>query len=99
MSVRLSLGYDEFNRLYDACEGLCGICRKQVGGLTHKKLSADHVVPRKRGGFDGLGNLFIAHKSCNERKGGRWPTGCECITLMVVNARLGVPDCPVARAA
>lgn len=33
--------------------------------------SADHLVPRSRGGSDDLSNLRPAHKRCNSRRGAR----------------------------
>lgn len=35
--------------------------------------SVDHVVPRCQGGGDDAGNLVVACRSCNSRKGGRTP--------------------------
>lgn len=31
--------------------------------------TADHIVPRSRGGTDELANLRPAHRSCNSRRG------------------------------
>lgn len=42
------------------------------------------------GGPNRLGNLVVAHRWCNNRKGNRTPTGCECLWLSVVNIRLGI---------
>lgn len=81
------------DRLRLASCNICGICGKSVGRTSR---STDHVVPKAKGGYDGPGNKVLAHKSCNNRKADRWPTGCECIFLMAVNARLGVPDRPLA---
>ncbi|HWG94417.1 MAG TPA: HNH endonuclease signature motif containing protein [Mycobacteriales bacterium] len=35
--------------------------------------SVDHVVPRARGGGNEPGNLRLAHRSCNSRRGSRLP--------------------------
>ena len=35
--------------------------------------SVDHVVPRARGGGSEPGNLRLAHRSCNSRRGSRLP--------------------------
>lgn len=35
--------------------------------------SVDHVVPRARGGGSEPGNLRLAHRSCNSRRGSRVP--------------------------
>lgn len=80
-------------RLNEVQRGICGICGQPVGRQSR---SVDHVVPISKGGYSGLGNLVMAHKSCNGKKSGRWPTGCECIFLMGVNLALGVPDKPLA---
>jgi 5-methylcytosine-specific restriction protein A len=42
----------------------CAYC----GGLA---TTADHVVPRSRGGSDDPSNLVAACRRCNSRKGGR----------------------------
>ena len=42
---------------------VCHICRRP--GAT----SADHVLPRSRGGTDAIGNLRPAHRRCNSRRG------------------------------
>ncbi|MCK9497119.1 MAG: HNH endonuclease [Dehalococcoidia bacterium] len=42
--------------------GVCHLC-SQPGADT-----ADHVVPRARGGSDDEANLKAAHQSCNQRK-------------------------------
>ncbi len=33
--------------------------------------TADHIVPRARGGTNDLSNLVPAHRSCNSRRGGQ----------------------------
>jgi 5-methylcytosine-specific restriction endonuclease McrA len=74
--------------LYEAQGGLCGLCGEVMkAGLKH---SLDHVIPRFLGGPDALGNLLLAHGECNGRKSNDAPTGCECVWLLAVNARLGV---------
>lgn len=69
---------------------LCGepIVRDKRGRLIN--YSADHVVPRARGGIDALGNLVLAHRRCNSGKGDREPTGCEMIWLTFVNLELRI---------
>lgn len=42
---------------------VCHLCRES--GAT----SADHIIPRSRGGADDLGNLRPAHVACNQRRG------------------------------
>lgn len=67
--------------------GLCAGC-----GLAMRRrwTTLDHVIPRSRGGFDGFGDVVAMHRDCNQAKRDRWPTGCELIWLLAVNARLGV---------
>lgn len=48
-------------------KGRCHYC----GGLGAD--SADHVMPRARGGLDEMGNLVAAHLRCNKAKGDRVP--------------------------
>jgi 5-methylcytosine-specific restriction endonuclease McrA len=35
---------------------------------------ADHLIPRAHGGPDALFNYAAAHRSCNARRGAKWPT-------------------------
>lgn len=63
----------------------CGIC----GADLEDDPTIDHVIPRSRGGHDGCGNIVAACFPCNNRKGGRMPTGCELIVLIAVNCRMG----------
>jgi 5-methylcytosine-specific restriction endonuclease McrA len=53
---------------------VCWLCR--LPGAT----SADHVIPRAKGGavYD-LANLAPAHKKCNESRGSRLPVGPAAI--------------------
>lgn len=50
----------------------CGICTEPVDmALTHPhalSASVDHIIPRARGGTDDLGNLQLAHLTCNLKK-------------------------------
>ena len=69
------------------------------GPNSPQRPTLDHVWPRtppmlrsshrakavRRGN---VRNLLAAHKLCNERRGNRWPTGCELIWLEVVNVKL-----------
>jgi 5-methylcytosine-specific restriction endonuclease McrA len=36
-------------------------------------LVADHLIPRAHGGPDALFNYRAAHRSCNARRGAKWP--------------------------
>lgn len=44
-------------------KGICWICGKP--GAT----SADHIIPRSKGGIDHPSNLRAAHWTCNNRRG------------------------------
>lgn len=50
---------------------ICHLCGRYVCPWCGKAGadSADHVVPRSRGGGDGLDNLRPAHRCCNYRRG------------------------------
>lgn len=73
-------------RLSSAQSFICAICGFEITGDP----TIDHVIPRARNGFDGVGNIVAAHFDCNNRKADRLPTGCELVFLLAVNARLGV---------
>jgi 5-methylcytosine-specific restriction endonuclease McrA len=44
---------------------LCWLCSKPLDGDA----TLDHVVPRSKGGKNGLENLRLAHKGCNGARG------------------------------
>lgn len=71
-------------RLYEAQDGLCGLCGGEMG--PHDA-TIDHVVPRAHGGRN-AGNVLLAHSKCNEVKGSRPPRASELALLAKVNARL-----------
>lgn len=48
---------------------ICWLCHQPIPGLP----SADHVIPRSRGGTDDIENLRPAHPSCNYARGNRPP--------------------------
>ena len=48
---------------------ICWLCRQPIAGLP----SADHVIPRSRGGTDDIENLRPAHLRCNISRGNRPP--------------------------
>ena len=66
---------------------ICALCGCAM--LSHER-SADHVIARSRGGFDGLGNIVACHIRCNVQKNDRPPTGCEVLWLSAVNLRMGI---------
>jgi hypothetical protein len=46
---------------------VCHLCGEPA--RAGDPLVADHVIPRSKGGHDGIGNLAPAHASCNGRRG------------------------------
>lgn len=48
----------------------CIYCGKLVGSET---ATAEHAIPRSRGGWNSPGNLWLACKTCNTFKGDRTP--------------------------
>lgn len=54
-------------------EGVCGICLTPVDVKAHyldpASPTLDHIVPRAHGGDHSLGNLRLAHRQCNLRRG------------------------------
>jgi 5-methylcytosine-specific restriction endonuclease McrA len=48
---------------------VCWLCGQPVPGLP----SADHVIPRSRGGSDDIENLRPCHTRCNSSRGNRLP--------------------------
>ena len=80
----------QLRRALDRAQGgLCGVCGLALvfGARARPKPTLEHVIPRARGG-PGFGNVVRTHERCNNEKADRWPTGCELIFLMAVNARL-----------
>lgn len=67
----------------------CSICGKPFS--SRHGPTADHVLARAAGGFNGPGNLLLAHAHCNRVKGDRLPTACELILLVAICDRLGIP--------
>lgn len=53
------------NALYRRDGNACGICKLPV---VRTQATLDHIVPLSRGGHHTLGNLQLAHKSCNLKK-------------------------------
>lgn len=54
--------------------GLCWICGKPAGRAANGndprwRVTLDHVVPVSKGGRFTFGNLRVAHKLCNMRRG------------------------------
>jgi 5-methylcytosine-specific restriction endonuclease McrA len=53
----------------------CHICRRKVNPALpyqHRRAGTrDHLIPIRDGGDDSPGNLALAHRSCNSRRGAR----------------------------
>lgn len=75
--------------------------RRAKGGMPAFAPTLEHVWPRAMGAREWAqtvkskfrrhgtrGNAVAAHARCNAKKGDRKPTGCEILTLELVNARL-----------
>lgn len=56
---------DMWWRLWGKQQGLCGLCKGELRG----PVEVDHVVPLSKGGKHEEGNVQLAHRSCNRRKG------------------------------
>lgn len=74
------------DRLFKAQDGRCYLC---PDAMRRRTATSDHVTPRIAGGR-WAGNMLLAHRLCNQRKGERLPHPCEVIYLAAINARLGV---------
>jgi len=54
----------------------CPICKEPLKAteiFTPELVNIDHIRPRSKGGGNGLRNLQLTHKPCNERKADTWP--------------------------
>jgi HNH endonuclease len=68
-----------FHALWQQQDGACALCggpmpasRAEVAHATLWKKwrpTFDHIRARRKGGFDGPGNMQLAHALCNKRKG------------------------------
>ena len=54
--------------LWEEQHGLCWYCKQYV---PSRDSSLDHVVPQSKGGSDDWGNLVMACRPCNGKKGSR----------------------------
>lgn len=68
-ALKLSLddGTVDLEKLFEAWDGVCGICGEPVIGETH----IDHIIPLSKGGAHAQVNLQITHKRCNLVKGAK----------------------------
>lgn len=60
----------EKKTIYAKANGKCAICGKPV---KFKEMTVDHRVPLTKGGTNDLGNLQLAHLSCNRAKADMLP--------------------------
>lgn len=79
--------------LHRAQGGFCAICGRGISRM-HEMVNLDHVWPKAmtRGVERTKGNILLAHRTCNARKGHRKPTGCEIVMLAAVNRTLGYAE-------
>ena len=56
------------HQLFGVQEGKCGGCRTF---FQFRNLTVDHIVPRSKGGNDGIENLQLLCGACNSTKGDR----------------------------
>ncbi|MGQ9365717.1 HNH endonuclease [Azospirillum sp. ST 5-10] len=68
--------------------GRCFYCGEPVG----RQATFDHLIPQAYGGVDSPGNVVLAHRRCNQKKGDRLPTPEEVERLLHQRrgSRLGV---------
>lgn len=66
---RFGHGWDSKSKRVIARDG--GMCQLRLAGCTGRATTADHVVPRSRGGTSDMGNLVAACRHCNSVKGSR----------------------------
>lgn len=62
-------------RVYEADKGICHLCHLPVPAKTASPNddtapSVDHLIPSGYGGTDDENNLRLAHRLCNNRRGG-----------------------------
>lgn len=60
---------DDIQRIFEAQNGKCALCRAKVG----KKFHVDHIKPLSKGGSNAARNLQILCSACNIRKGASDP--------------------------
>lgn len=54
-------------------DGKCYWCGKPFRDLPGMALTADHLIPKARGGDDHFENIVAAHERCNNARGDRLP--------------------------
>jgi len=66
---RFGSGWARISRLVIERDG--GDCQLNLPGCTLEATTADHIVPRSRGGGSDMDNLRAACRPCNSRRGAR----------------------------
>ena len=51
--------------VYDKCGGHCAYCGKAI---PYEDMQVDHIIPRRKGGQDDIGNYNPACRRCNHYK-------------------------------
>ena len=75
-------GWDRTSKRVIARDGgICWLC--ELPGAD----TADHIVPRSKGGHHGDSNLRAAHRVCNSRRGATGATQTPVRTVNLPNAR------------
>lgn len=49
--------------------GRCGICGERFNNEWPQQITADHIIPRSKGGSNHIRNRQAAHRACDTRKG------------------------------
>lgn len=89
-STQRGMGYDhqQMAKRVLAEEKVCWICGR--GATLEDPLTADHIVPRSRGGANVRANYHAAHASCNSRRGNKTVAGMTVQTEGSVVSRYAV---------
>lgn len=80
----------ELMEIFLAQRGLCFYCLRPMslsrnnGAVSYTK---DHFIPKIKGGKTN-GNIVLAHKVCNNRKGRRYPTVDERVRFSELYRRI-----------
>lgn len=69
-----------------AQDGRCAYCQQYI---THRRMTLDHVMPKRVGGLDVFENLLAVCRPCNGEKGGQLPiVEFHIAILRAVHARI-----------
>jgi 5-methylcytosine-specific restriction endonuclease McrA len=57
-------------RLFERQGGICPRCLEPLPkSLPRKEVALDHILPRSKGGKDGIDNRQLLHRCCDQAKG------------------------------